>query len=110
ELGADWADLRSQENYLGSSRTENFSSSGVGHADKPSIYTAPAELKLNHWALSGTWTVQKETIRSAAPNGKIAYRFHARDLHLVMGSADEEKQVRFRVLLDGQPPSTARGV
>jgi thiol-disulfide isomerase/thioredoxin len=108
ELSADWPDLRSQENYLGSARTENFSSGG-GHGDKPSTYTSPAELKLNHWALSGTWIVQKEVVRSAAPNGAIAYRFHARDLHLVIGSADEGKQVRFRVLLDGQPPSTSRG-
>jgi len=67
-------------------------------------------LKANHWALSGDWTAQKQFALLNAPNGRIAYRFHARDLNLIMGSSAPGSTVRFRVSIDGQPPGVAHGV
>jgi hypothetical protein len=109
EVAADWDSLKSPENYVGYERTENFASPGGAVLDKRRVYTAPAQLKLNHWALSGDWTVQKPAITLNKASGRIAYRFHARDLHLVMGPAAQGAPVRFRVLIDGQPPRAARG-
>lgn len=108
EAQADWKDLQSGENYLGYVRTENFASNAA--QDKPHTYSTPKKLDLNHWALSGDWTMGKEAIRSNQPNGNITYRFHARDLHLVMGPAMRENPVRFRVLIDGKAPGKAHGV
>ena len=110
EAEADWGDLKSPENYLGQQRTENFSSAGGASLDKQRVYAAPARLKLNHWALSGDWTVKKDAVLLNKANGRIAYRFHARDLHLVMGPAVRGASVRFRVLIDGQPPGGAHGL
>jgi hypothetical protein len=109
EAAADWDNLKSPENYLGYQRTENFASPSGAAADKPRVYAAPARLSLNQWALSGDWTMGKEFTALNKPNGRIAYRFHARDLHLVMGPATRGTSVRFRVLLDGQPPGAAHG-
>ena len=78
--------------------------------DKPNVYAVPARLKLNNWALSGDWTVEKRATVLNKANGRIAYRFHARDLHLVMGPAAQGASVRFRVLIDGQPPGAAHGI
>jgi len=110
EVAADWGDLRSPENYVGYARTENFASPGGAALGQRRDYAAPARLSLNHWALSGNWTVEREAIRLDKANGRIAYRFHARDLHLVMGPAAGARPVRFRVLIDGQPPGAAHGV
>jgi thiol-disulfide isomerase/thioredoxin len=110
EAEADWANLKSPENYLGHERTENFASPGGALLDKRRVYATPARLRLNHWALSGDWTVRKDAIRLNTANGRIAYRFHARDLHLVMGPAARGTSPRFRVLIDGQPPGAAHGV
>jgi thiol-disulfide isomerase/thioredoxin len=109
EAAADWGSLKSPENYLGHERTENFASPGGAVLDKRRVYAAPAQLRLNHWALSGDWTVQNQATVLNQANGRIAYRFHARDLHLVMGPAARGTPVRFRVLIDGQPPGAARG-
>jgi thiol-disulfide isomerase/thioredoxin len=109
EAPADWADLRSPENYTGYERTENFASPGGAVPDKPWVYTAPAGLRLNQWALSGNWTMEEQPATLNEANGQITCRFHARDLHLVMGPAAQENSVRFRVLLDGQPPGAAHG-
>ena len=109
EAEADWADLKSPENYLGHERTENFVSPGGAVVDKRRVYAAPARVKLNDWALSGGWTVKKDAVVLNKANGRIAYRFHARDLHLVMGAAVRGASVRFRVLIDGQPPGAAHG-
>ena len=79
-------------------------------SDKGRVYTAPARLRLNHWALSGDWTVGKQATMLNKANGRIAYRFHARDLHLVMGPAARGTSVRFRALIDGRPPSAAHGI
>jgi thiol-disulfide isomerase/thioredoxin len=110
EAAAGWRSLKSAENYVGYARTENFASPGGALLDKPRMYQRPAMLRLNEWALSGDWTVKEETAVPDKPNGGIAYRFHARDLHLVMGPAAPGTPVRFRVRIDGQPPGTARGV
>jgi thiol-disulfide isomerase/thioredoxin len=110
EAEADWADLKSPENYLGRERTENFVSPGGAVLDKRRVYAAPARVKLNHWALSGDWTVKKDAVLLNKANGRIAYRFHARDLHLVMGPAVRGASVRFRVLIDGRPPGAAHGI
>jgi thiol-disulfide isomerase/thioredoxin len=109
EAAADWGDLRSPENYLGSERTENFASPGGAVVDKPHVYAAPAQLRLNHWALAGEWTMQQQATVLNTANGRIAYRFQARDLHLVMGPPARGTSVRFRVLIDGQPPGAAHG-
>jgi thiol-disulfide isomerase/thioredoxin len=87
EAGADWGNLKSPENYVGYERTENFASPGGAQLDKRRIYAAPAQLGLNHWALSGDWTVGNQATLLNKEGGRIAYRFHARDLHIVMGPA-----------------------
>jgi thiol-disulfide isomerase/thioredoxin len=110
EAAADWGSLKSPENYVGYERTENFASPGGAVLDKHRVYAAPAQLRLNHWALSGDWTVEKQATVLNRANGRIAYRFHARDLHLVMGPAARGTSVRFRVLIDGQPPGAAHGI
>jgi thiol-disulfide isomerase/thioredoxin len=109
EAAADWASLWSPENYLGYQRTENFASSNGAVLDTPHAYAAPTRLRLNHWALAGDWTVKRQAIVLNQAEGQIACRFHARDLNLVMGPAAPGSPVRFRVLLDGQPPSVAHG-
>jgi hypothetical protein len=109
EVAADWDDLKSPENYLGFERTENFASPGGAVLDKRNVYAPPAQFSLNEWALSGDWTMKKQAIILNKPNGRITCRFHARDLHLVMGSAAPGTTVRFRVLIDGQPPGAAHG-
>ncbi|MCP6760425.1 MAG: thioredoxin family protein [Fischerella sp. CENA71] len=110
EAAADWDSLKSPENYLGYDRTENFTSPGGVVLNKRHLYTAPAQLKLNQWSLSGDWTITRQAIVLNKSGGRIAYRFHARDLHLVMGPADRGTSVRFRVLVDGQPVVAARGL
>ncbi len=109
EVPADWASLRSPENYTGYERTENFASPGGAAPGKPHVYAAPTELGLNQWTLSGDWTMEDEATTLNAANGHIACRFHARDLNLVMGPGAAQNSGRFRVLIDGQPPGTAHG-
>jgi thiol-disulfide isomerase/thioredoxin len=109
EVAADWDNLKSRENYVGAARTENFSSPGRAVLDKPHVYAASARLKLNDWALLGDWTVEKPLIALNKSNGRIIYRFHARDLHLVMGPAARGSSVRFHVVIDGKPPGAAHG-
>jgi thiol-disulfide isomerase/thioredoxin len=109
DAAADWDDLKSSENYVGFERIGNFASPGGATLDKPRTYELPARLRLNEWALSGDWTVKKDTAALNKAGGQIAYRFHARDLHLVMGPATPGTSVKFRVLIDGQPPGASRG-
>ena len=110
EAAADWRSLRSAENYVGYDRTQNFASPGGAVLDEPRRYQLPPMLRLNEWALSGNWTVKKEAAVLHEPSGGIAYRFHARDLHLVMGPSAPGTSVRFRVRIDGQPPGAAHGI
>ena len=109
EAPADWASLRSPENYTGYERTENFASPGDAVPGEHHAYTTPAQLRLNHWALAGDWTIGEQAATLNEAGGQITYRFHARDLHLVMGPAVPGTSVRFRVLIDGQPPGAAHG-
>ncbi len=109
ETQADWRSLRSPETYVGYGRTENLASPGGAVRDKRHLYTAPAGLGLNHWALAGDWTMGEEATVLDAANGRIAFRFHARDLHLVMG-ARPSAGIRIRVLLDGRSPGSAHGL
>ena len=109
EAPADWASLRSPENYTGYERTGNFASPGGPARGKPHAYAVPARLGLNQWALSGDWTMEEEAATLNAANGQIACRFHARDLNLVMGPVTPATPVRFRVMLDRQPPGEGHG-
>jgi thiol-disulfide isomerase/thioredoxin len=109
EAAAAWDSLQSPETYLGYERAEGFASPRGVAPDERRAYSTPTELSLNDWALSGTWTIASWSAASNEGNGRIAYRFHARDLHLVMGPAAQRGSVRFRVLIDGQPPGAAHG-
>jgi hypothetical protein len=95
EAAADWANLKSPETYLGWERSPGLALLG---------------LSLNQSKLTGNWTRQRQAVALNRAGGRITFRFHARDLHLVMGPARPENPVRFRVSIDGQPPETARGL
>jgi Thioredoxin like C-terminal domain len=110
EAPADWGSLRSPETYTGYERTENFASPGGPVPDKPHSYAAPPGLRLNHWALSGDWTMGEQATTSEGAGGQITCRFQARDLHMVLGPAVPGTSVRFQVLLDGQPPGASHGL
>ena len=110
EAPAAWDDLGSPENYTGYERTENFASPGGTVPGEAHIYTAPAKLRLNEWALSGDWTMEEQATTLNGAGGQIACRFRARDLNLVMGWAGSPAAAPFRVLLDGQPPGNAHGI
>jgi thiol-disulfide isomerase/thioredoxin len=110
EVPAAWDTLQSPETYVGYERAERFASPGGARADDRRVFAGPARLTLNEWALSGDWTIARWSATSNAANGRIAYRFHARDLHVVMGAAALGRTVQFRVLVDGQAPGAARGV
>ncbi len=110
EAAADMGDVQSPETYVGYMRAENFASPGGAVDDKRQVYALASPLRLNQWAIGGDWTVEGERAVSNEPNGRIVYRFHARDLHLVLGPAADGKPVRFRVLLDGKAPGPDHGV
>jgi thiol-disulfide isomerase/thioredoxin len=110
EAPADWGTLRSPELYVGYGRTENFASPGGLVSGRRHGYVAPARLELNHWALSGDWTVEREAAVSNDRGGRIACRFHARDLHLVIAPPARGAGARFRVLLDGEPAGADHGL
>jgi thiol-disulfide isomerase/thioredoxin len=110
EAPADWGRLQSAENYVGYERTDHFASPGGGELDRRRLYAAPSRLALNQWALAGDWTMGRQATVLSSPSGRIVYRFHARDLHLVMGPSRQGISVRFRVTLDGQPPGPAHGL
>jgi hypothetical protein len=110
EAAADWASLRSPENYLGAARTRQFASRGGIRPGQASTYAVPDSLRLNDWALAGEWTVGQEAVSLDKADGRIASRFQARDLHMVMGPAAPGTSVGFRVRIDGQPPGAAHGL
>jgi hypothetical protein len=110
EAAPDWSNQRSPENYLGAARTVGFSSSGGARLDVRHDYAAGTRLLLHQWALAGEWTVRRGLVASNAPNSALQYRFHARDLHLVMGPERAGTSVRFRISLDGQRPQQAHGI
>jgi cytochrome c biogenesis protein CcdA/thiol-disulfide isomerase/thioredoxin len=101
--------VRSPETYIGYQRAENFASAQPLAQDSRKVYTPRDRLSLNHWALGGSWTVSPESAVLQAASGKIVFRFHARDLHLVLGPSKNSKPVRFKVTLDGTPPGEDHG-
>ncbi len=109
ELAADWADVHSPETYVGFGRSERFASPGGMALDERRLYTLPKRLRPNDWALTGEWTVDQWAATLHQPDGRIVYRFHARDLNVVMRPAIPDTPVRFQVLIDGQPPGEAHG-
>jgi cytochrome c biogenesis protein CcdA/thiol-disulfide isomerase/thioredoxin len=109
EAAPDMGDVKSPETYVGYMRAENFASPGGAVADKPQAYALAPSLQLNQWAIGGDWTIGGERAVLNQPNGRIAYRFHARDLHLVLGPAADGKPVRFRVSIDGKAPEGDHG-
>jgi thiol-disulfide isomerase/thioredoxin len=112
QAAPDWNNLKSGENYLGLERTQNFASPGGAIPHRRHSYRLPERLRLNRWAVAGDWTLRADAAVSHAHfagSSRLAYRFHARDLHLVMGPSTPGTPVRFRVTLDGRPPGTAHG-
>jgi Thioredoxin like C-terminal domain len=110
QVAADGANLRSPETYIGYERAENFVSPGGAVRAKAHGYTAPSRLEANQWALGGSWTVGGQSAVLDKAQGRIAYRFHARDLHLVLGSTTPGHPVRIKVTLDGKPPGDDHGI
>jgi len=108
EEAADVSDVQSPETYIGFTRAENFVSPG-GVAQGVSHVYAAGTPRLNEWGLSGNWTVDGERATLDGKDGGIVYRFHARDLHLVLGPAPESGSIRFRITIDGQPPGNNHG-
>jgi thiol-disulfide isomerase/thioredoxin len=109
EAEADWDRLGTPETYLGGGRSEHFASPGGAAPDERRAYEFPARLGINHWALAGEWTIGPENVLLDQAGGSIAYRFHARDAHLVL-SAGARAPIPFRVLLDGEAPGRSHGV
>jgi cytochrome c biogenesis protein CcdA/thiol-disulfide isomerase/thioredoxin len=109
QAAADMANIESPETYLGYKRGENFASPEDVVHDQPRAYSAPPNFRLNQWALAGDWTIEEERSVSNQPDARIAFRFRARDLHLVLGPHDG-KPVRFRIRIDGQPPGEDHGM
>jgi Thioredoxin like C-terminal domain len=101
--------VRSPETYVGYARAENFVSPGGAVKDAAHDYFAADAPRLNEWALAGDWTVGGEHAALNKQDGSIVYRFHARDLHLVLGPSADGKPVRFRVTVDGAAPLNSHG-
>ena len=109
QLAPDMNEVQSPETYVGYQRSEHFVPETSLVPDKSTNYNPPLQLALNDWSLGGQWTVGSERAISNAPASRIVYRFHARDLHLVLGPATDGKPVRFKVLIDGKAPGNAHG-
>lgn len=109
QLAPDMNEVQSPETYVGYQRAEHFVPQTGLVPDKVSAYSTPAQLALNDWGLDGQWNVGSERAISSAPASRIVYRFHARDLHLVLGPGADGKPVRFKVLIDGKAPGDAHG-
>jgi cytochrome c biogenesis protein CcdA/thiol-disulfide isomerase/thioredoxin len=108
EAASDSRDVRSPETYIGYNRADNFASPGGIVENENHDYSAPP-LMLNQWSLAGDWTVGAENAALNQPDGRIAFRFHARDLHLVLGPPADGKPIRFRVTIDGAAPGADHG-
>ena len=109
EAPADWDDVSSPESYVGYGKGERFASPGGIRRDERRLYAAPQTLELNRWALSGEWTVAEGSAVLDGAGGRIAYRFHSRDVNLVIGASRPGTSMRFRVQIDGRPPGEAHG-
>ncbi|OEZ55833.1 MULTISPECIES: cytochrome c biogenesis protein DipZ [unclassified Duganella] len=109
QQAADMGQVASPETYLGYERAQNFASPEGQAADRARNYTAPAQPSLNQWGLAGSWLSQPDQVTLSQGGGRIVYRFHARDLHLVLGPGKDGKPVRFRVTIDGAAPGASHG-
>jgi cytochrome c biogenesis protein CcdA/thiol-disulfide isomerase/thioredoxin len=109
EAASDAADVKSPETYIGFARSENFASPGGAVGDTPHVYSTGDLKPLNNWGLSGDWTIGGQSATLNKTDGAIAFRFHARDLHLVLGPSADGKPVRFRVTIDGAAPGESHG-
>ena len=109
EVASDERDVASPETYVGYERARNFSSPVAVHRDQKASYALPSALQLNQWSLGGVWVVGPEFARAEAAGTKIAFRFHARDLHLVLAPGRDGKPVHFRVTLDDHEPRVDHG-
>src|SRR5271170_1074899 len=109
QAAADTDDIQSPETYIGYARQQNYVSPEKIQQDVPFSYTAPGRMDVNDWGLGGKWIVGGEHAALVSAPGKIVFRFHARDLHLVLGPDKDGKPVRFRVLLDGAAPADDHG-
>jgi Thioredoxin like C-terminal domain len=110
EVAPDSDDVQSPETYVGYARAQNFASPGGLNQDDPQLYKTPGGLKLNQWALDGQWKDEDQVATSLAADAGISFRFHARDLHLVLGPSSDGKAVRFRVTIDGHAPGSDHGI
>jgi thiol-disulfide isomerase/thioredoxin len=110
EAAPDMNQVRSPETYIGYARTAHFASPGGIRPDAEQTYTAPAHPGLNEWGLAGKWVDHDQTAQLKSAGGKIVFRFHARDLHLVLGPTADGKPLRFRVTIDGHAPGENHGV
>jgi cytochrome c biogenesis protein CcdA/thiol-disulfide isomerase/thioredoxin len=110
EAAPDDSDVQSPETYIGYDRAENFASPGGFAPDRAHVYSAPTDWKLNQWALAGEWKDGDQIATALKPGASISFRFHARDLHLVLGPTADGKPVRFRVTLDGAAPGADHGM
>jgi cytochrome c biogenesis protein CcdA/thiol-disulfide isomerase/thioredoxin len=104
------SDVESPETYVGYERADSFMSPGGLKQDAAHVYSIPKHLELNQWGLSGNWTDHAQVASVDSARGKIVFRFHARDVHLVLGPAPNGKPVRFRVTIDGKAPGANHGV
>ena len=109
EAAPDHGNVRSPETYVGYHRAEHFASAEPIAKDSRKVYTLLPRLSLNQWGLAGTWKVGAESAVLQTAPGKVVFRFHARDLHLVLGPVKDGKPIRFTVKLDGAPPGDDRG-
>ncbi|GJI99832.1 cytochrome C biogenesis protein DipZ [Duganella rhizosphaerae] len=109
QQAADMGQVASPETYLGYERARNFASPEGQATDKARSYTVPSQPALNQWGLAGNWLSQPDQVTLSQGMGRIVYRFHARDLHLVLGPGKDGKPVRFRVTIDGAAPGTSHG-
>jgi len=109
EAAADMAEVKSPETYIGYDRAQNFVSPGGADEDEDHTYAAGSP-RLNQWGLAGDWRVGSERATLLKPDGEIVFRFHARDLHLVLAPGADGKPVRFEVKIDGKPPGDDHGV
>jgi len=110
EAQADWANLESPETYLGYQQGQSFASPGGAEFDEPRSYVVPDSLRLNRWALEGDWTIELRACVLNGAEGRIVFRFHARDVNLVLSPPPGGTPVPFHVRIDGDPPADARGL
>lgn len=109
EIAADWRTLRTPETYLGLRQAAGFASPEAARVNETYTYPEPRGLELNQWAPIGSWSLAPHAAVSAAPRARIAFRFQARDVNLVMGPAAVDAPVSYRVFLDGEAPGAAHG-